>query len=90
MQALQFQSWLLDRLMAYTGKHRLLTDLLTEKMGQMSPAQLEYFSKATAEAESRSLSLMQMGVGKLDYATLFGITLSNMSESQVHQPCRVV
>ena len=60
-----------------------LAELLTEQRGQLSSAQEEYFSKAIAEAESRSLDLVLMGVGKMDYATLFGITMADASEIQV-------
>ena len=69
--------------MAYTAKRSFLADLLTEKRGQLSSAQEEYFSKAIAEAESKSLGLVLMGVGKIDYATLFGITMADASEIQV-------
>ena len=87
MQALQLQSWLLDRLMAFATKHRLLEEVLTEKKTQLTPEQAEFFNKNIPAAGAMSYGLMQAGGGKLNYPDLFGVLSPTTSESEVHHLC---
>lgn len=87
MQALQLQNWLLDRLMAYAAKHRLLEEVLNEKRTQLTPEQAEFFNKNIPQAGAMSYGLMQAGGGNLHYPDLFGVQSPATSESEVHQLC---
>lgn len=87
MQAVQLQSWLLDRLLAYAAKHSLLVELLTEKRTQLTSNQAEFFNRNIAEAGVMSLGLAQAGGGNLCYSILFGVATLKTSQSEVHQQC---